>query len=166
MSNCYCVYKHTSPEGKVYIGTTSQCPESRWRGGLGYADNIRFLADILDFGWRNFVHEIVESGLTAKEAYVLEAELIEASGSTDPRFGYNVSPGQPHRGDKLAPPPQLLPKGSCSVAHPIRCVETGDVYPSLSSLARLLDIDKTSLRKQIRRRQACRGYHWEYYDVE
>ena len=33
MKNNYCVYKHTSPSGKSYIGITNQRPERRWRGG-------------------------------------------------------------------------------------------------------------------------------------
>lgn len=34
--NNYCVYKHTSPSGKVYIGITNQKPTRRWREGEGY----------------------------------------------------------------------------------------------------------------------------------
>lgn len=29
----YVVYKHTCPNGKVYIGITSQKPEHRWKKG-------------------------------------------------------------------------------------------------------------------------------------
>lgn len=33
----YCVYMHTSPSEKRYIGITSQSPEARWRkNGAGY----------------------------------------------------------------------------------------------------------------------------------
>lgn len=31
----YCVYKHTSPSGKVYIGITVQNPLYRWNKGNG-----------------------------------------------------------------------------------------------------------------------------------
>ena len=34
--NNYCVYKHTSPSGKVYIGQTSINPLDRWQNGKGY----------------------------------------------------------------------------------------------------------------------------------
>ena len=39
----YCVYKHTAPNGKVYIGITGQSPEMRWRKGYGYKEQILFL---------------------------------------------------------------------------------------------------------------------------
>lgn len=31
-----CVYKHTSPSNKVYIGMTTVQPEERWNNGWGY----------------------------------------------------------------------------------------------------------------------------------
>lgn len=34
--NLWCVYKHTSPSGGVYIGITSDYPLARWRNGRGY----------------------------------------------------------------------------------------------------------------------------------
>lgn len=33
----YCVYKHTTPNGKVYIGITSKNPLKRWNNGIGYS---------------------------------------------------------------------------------------------------------------------------------
>ena len=76
MPGNYCVYKHTSPEGKVYIGITSMNPERRWNGGLGYARNLYFLADIMYFGWKNFKHEIIASDMSKQEAEKL-ANLIQ-----------------------------------------------------------------------------------------
>lgn len=34
--NKYCVYKHTLPNEKIYIGITSQNPIYRWDNGKGY----------------------------------------------------------------------------------------------------------------------------------
>lgn len=34
--NNYCVYKHTSPSGKVYVGITELKPKYRWNNGKGY----------------------------------------------------------------------------------------------------------------------------------
>lgn len=34
--NNYCVYKHTSPSGKVYVGITKLKPKYRWNNGKGY----------------------------------------------------------------------------------------------------------------------------------
>ena len=90
-NNNYCVYKHTSPEGKVYIGITSKDnPEHRWgRDGLYYRQNVQFYKDIERFGWDNFKREIVAKNLTKIEATEIEHGLIKATQSTDPRYGYN-----------------------------------------------------------------------------
>lgn len=32
--NNYCVYKHTSPSGKVYAGITKLKPKYRWNNGI------------------------------------------------------------------------------------------------------------------------------------
>lgn len=36
----YKVYKHVFPNGKVYIGITSQSLDSRWNSGKGYGNNL------------------------------------------------------------------------------------------------------------------------------
>lgn len=89
----YCVYRHVSPAGKVYIGLTSQNPVRRWAGGNGYRNNQHFYRAILKYGWDNFKHEIVQSGLTKEDACRLEIELIAAHNSTNAAFGYNHSTG-------------------------------------------------------------------------
>ena len=42
----YTVYKHTCPNGKIYIGITSMPVEKRWDCGRGYAKNPHFSAAI------------------------------------------------------------------------------------------------------------------------
>ena len=87
----YTVYKHTSPEGKVYIGCTSLTPERRWNNG--YQHNREFDEDIERLGWDNFEHEIISSSMSEADAYDLEKELIHKYNSTDPDRGYNKSTG-------------------------------------------------------------------------
>ncbi len=89
----YCVYKHTSPSGKVYIGITCQNPTKRWSGGRGYQHNDYFYRAILKYGWENFTHEILFDGLSKEEACSREMELIKLYDSTDPSKGYNISIG-------------------------------------------------------------------------
>jgi group I intron endonuclease len=90
----YSVYKHTSPEGKIYIGCTGRRPERRWDNGNGYKHNHRdFYHDIQKFGWNNFTHDIVASGLSEEEGYTLEINLIREHNATDPKYGYNKSTG-------------------------------------------------------------------------
>lgn len=89
----YCVYKHTAPNGKVYIGQTCQKPEQRWKNGNGYSNNEYFTRAIKKYGWENFNHEILYSGLTRDESDKLEIELILKYNSTDKNFGFNIENG-------------------------------------------------------------------------
>ena len=87
----YTVYKHTSPEGKVYIGCTSEKPKDRWN--KGYPHNKDFHEDIERLGWDNFKHDILASEMSESDAYGLEKELIHEYDSTNPKRGYNKSIG-------------------------------------------------------------------------
>ena len=89
----YCVYKHTTPSGKVYIGITGQNPLDRWLGGLGYKDNQYFMRAIMKYGWNNIRHEILYADLSKEEACAKEMELIKECKSNDRDFGYNHSCG-------------------------------------------------------------------------
>lgn len=91
--NNYCVYKHTSPNGKVYIGITSKNPLKRWRKGSGYYSNSAFFNAIHKYGWDNIRHEILFDGLTKEEACQKEIELIKQYDSTNPQRGYNITFG-------------------------------------------------------------------------
>lgn len=92
------VYKHTSPNGKVYIGITSRNPVVRWANGHGYSGQPKFHNAILKYGWDNFSHEILFSHLSKEEACEIEMRLIEQCDSI--RNGYNSSTGgeDPHAG--------------------------------------------------------------------
>lgn len=64
----YCVYKHTLPNNKVYIGITKQIPSLRWANGRGYKHSNYFYNAILKYGWLNIRHEILRDCLTIEEA--------------------------------------------------------------------------------------------------
>lgn len=87
----YTVYKHTSPDGKIYIGCTGDDPKNRWYKGYGHNDE--FDSDIKKWGWDKFDHEIISSDMNEDDAYTLEKELIQKYNSTDRRCGYNKSVG-------------------------------------------------------------------------
>lgn len=86
----YTVYKHTAPNGKVYIGITSQKPEKRWENGHKYKDSPHFYHAIRKYGWENFKHEILIDGLPKEQACDLEIKLISEYHARDPRYGYNI----------------------------------------------------------------------------
>lgn len=96
----YCVYVHTSPSGKMYVGQTGKKPEYRWNNGKGYLQKkngkyrqTAFANAIIKYGWDNIEHEIVASNLTKKEADNFEKLLIEKLKTMDSMFGYNLKEG-------------------------------------------------------------------------
>lgn len=89
----YSIYKHTCPNGKIYIGITSQEPEQRWNNGFGYKNNSRFFKDIVAFGWNNFSHEVIAQVDSQSEATRIEKILIISHKSNNPDYGYNIQCG-------------------------------------------------------------------------
>ena len=89
----FVVYKHTSPNGKVYIGITSRDPKVRWDYGYGYKANEHFYRAIQKHGWSNFEHEILYENLTKEEACKKEIELIAEYKSDNEQYGYNILKG-------------------------------------------------------------------------
>lgn len=81
------VYKHVTPDGRVYIGATSKTLADRWKGG--YAG--RFREAVKTYGWDGMEHVVIVEGLTFEEASERERAEIIAHCSTDPRYGYNTN---------------------------------------------------------------------------
>ena len=89
----WCVYIHISPSQKCYVGITGRNPQERWgNGGYGYR-NQPFFRAIEKYGWDNFQHIIVASGLTEEQAKTKEKDLIAQLGSNQNRNGYNMTVG-------------------------------------------------------------------------
>lgn len=73
----YCVYKHLVPDGRYYIGLTSNITE-RWRNnGVHYKKTKLFYPCIEEYGWDNIKHLVLYSNLTKKEAQGLERKYIK-----------------------------------------------------------------------------------------
>ena len=97
----FCVYKHTSPSGKCYIGITCQNPIKRWgTNGNGYFGKTKksgkylhpyFVNAIQKYGWDNFTHEILYSDLNELQAKTLEQELIKYY--KEQNLSYNITDG-------------------------------------------------------------------------
>lgn len=87
------VYKHTNKiNNKCYIGITSQDPVQRWgNNGNKYTHHTKFWPAIQKYGWNNFTHEVLYTGLTKEEACQKEQELIKFYDSYN--NGYNASLG-------------------------------------------------------------------------
>jgi hypothetical protein len=104
--NNWCVYKHTSPSGKVYIGITGCEVRKRWKGGYGYCAQPYFYNAILKYGWDNISHEILETELSKQEAGEREKYYIKLYNSDNALYGYNISSGgnscYKHKGKPIA----------------------------------------------------------------
>lgn len=87
----YCLYKHTSPSGKSYIGITcnytARCQSHQRDPGCR-----AFYNAIQKYGWDNFTHTILAEDMTDDEAWEMEVWAIQHYASRYPT-GYNIKPG-------------------------------------------------------------------------
>lgn len=207
----YTVYKHTSPEGKVYIGCTSMNPDRRWgSNGWGYKFNSDMYNDIRKFGWDNFNHDILASSICEHDAYELEKHYISEYDSTNPKRGYNIATGgkgacgvalnterktklieaisgenhylyrkhlpeetrrklsEAHKGARnpnYGKPrsEETRRKIADSNSKKVRCIETGEIYSSITLASASKGISSPSgISAAIKGRyKTSGGYHWE-----
>jgi group I intron endonuclease len=93
----YCIYKHTSPNGKAYIGQTCNY-KARCQNHISVSRNpysrkyFYFHKAIAKYGWDNFNHEILLSNLTLDQANRFEEFYISEHGTLSPN-GYNLRLG-------------------------------------------------------------------------
>jgi len=98
------VYMHTFPDGKKYVGMTSQKPERRWKGwNHGYYSQVLMVNAIKESGWDNIKHEILRVCDTKEEAADCERDYILMYRTNQREHGYNVQPGGYHpKGYKIS----------------------------------------------------------------
>lgn len=92
----YSAYCHTNKiNGKIYVGITKNEPCQRWGNeGKNYNNKCPHLwGAIKKYGWNNFSHDIIATGLTREAACNCEKTLIEQYCANDPRYGYNILSG-------------------------------------------------------------------------
>lgn len=92
------IYKHTFPNGKVYIGMTCQEVRHRWRDGNGYNNQDVMRRAIKKYGWGNIKHEVIFENLNQQEAENIEQKLIRELKANNKKFGYNLDNGGNHAG--------------------------------------------------------------------
>lgn len=152
----YQIYKHTVPNGKIYIGRTKLSLNKRFQGGSGYRTNKVFYADILAYGWNNIKHEVLETVETIEEASEREGYYILKYRANEPEYGYNKFSNQQKYGSNYKP------KGYKKV----ECIETGIIYDSASVASRETGIDNSAITKCCKgMRKTIGGYHWKYVEM-
>lgn len=90
------VYEHIFPNGKKYVGITSQRPTKRWQRGKNYKNNPHLERAIEKYGWDSIEHKIIGEYSTLKEAGEIEKQIIANEKLQNPDFGYNISDGGEH----------------------------------------------------------------------
>lgn len=97
--NTYSVYYHVNRSNrKVYVGITARPPKQRWgSNGSGYQPKKKgsspFYNAILKYGWDNFDHVVMYTGLSKREAEMMEIDLIATFNSDKRQYGYNIEHG-------------------------------------------------------------------------
>ena len=98
MKLSWCVYRHTAPDGRSYIGIALEPAKVRWANGKGYKGNPGFWECIEKYGWDNIVHEILLSGLDKFDALKRESEFIEKFNTMFPNgFNRRLDDGRSHK---------------------------------------------------------------------
>lgn len=90
MKKAFCVYEHVFPNGKRYIGITSNA-EKRWKNGEGYRTQGKIAKAIKHYGWDNVKHDVILDDLDKEQAIILEKYLISALDTIE--NGYNTAIG-------------------------------------------------------------------------
>lgn len=156
---CYVVYKHTSPNGKCYIGMTRQNPpEKRWgHNGSNYYENEHFSRAISKYSWENIKHEILYVGLTKEEAEQKEIELIAFYDSMNPDKGYNMTPGGSYNVNVILKPVKQYTADGIFIKE----------YECIKYAANETGVSKGSISLCCNNKaKLAGGYIWQFSDVE
>lgn len=162
--NNYSVYMHTTPNQKRYIGITGKDPKKRWNGGSGYYYNREFHKAIKTYGWNNIKHQVLFQNLSKEEAEQKERELIAKYDTTNPNKGFNYTKGGNHQGMTSDATRKLISRKARKV--PCMCVETGEIFESISDAAQHIGIHPSSISNSCTSngKSSCKGKHFVYVD--
>jgi hypothetical protein len=140
---------------------------------------------IRKYGWENVEHYILLDGLTREEAEFLETEMIDAYGSADRKYGYNVQLGggvhgrhseqtrdkmrTSHLGEKnhrFGKPMNdktrvAFERYNKQRRKTVICIETGEVFPSIRAAASAIGCTKTNIARALKSGTA-NGKHFVY----
>lgn len=160
----FVVYKHTLPNGLVYIGETGQNPEKRWGNGFGYSNNKEFFELIVKYGWDNIKHEILSECETEEEAQILERAQIILHKDCTLNRAHSVNPNRhPQHKLRIQPVAQytfdnklVAIYSSIKEAH----IATGVNAGNISSCCR------GSRANSYRRVKSAGGFIWKFADTK
>ena len=179
----YIVYCHIFPNGKRYVGITSQSKNCRFRkNGEGYKGQMVYNA-IQKYGWHNIEHRILYENLTKVEAENKEIEIIKEWKTNDRKYGYNrTSGGGVNIPDDVSKEKNRLAhigkhtgkenpfwgrhhteETKIKLGRPIICVSTGEKFLTMGLAAQSKNIQKSNIWKCCKGlRKTAGGMVWRY----
>ena len=178
----YIIYCHKNKiNNKRYIGQTKNPVNKRWgKNGYEYLrkSNDHFKNAILKYGWDNFEHEILFTGLTKEEANQKEIELIAFYKSNNPDYGYNMTAGgntntltEENKEKRRQLNYEMWKNGTFKKAinKPVYCIELNLTFESALEADRRTGIDNSAISKVCRHKMKYAGFmpdgqpiHWIY----
>ena len=136
--------------GDEYVGVTSsplkeRCYKHKNRANKGTHNHLPLYENINQYGWENFTSRVICEG--DDEAYYVW--LLQAS--------LNLC------WNGRVCPPHVARASAVSHHKPVRCVETGEVYESITEANKVLGITRGCITNHLRgKTQTAAGQHWEY----
>jgi len=70
--------------------------------------------------------------------------------------------GALHKGTKLTEEHKRKIAATVTNRKPVLCIETGEIYPSITAAARSLDVNEASINQAIRKGCRCKGNHFRF----
>lgn len=159
MDKVWKIYKHTNKKNKkVYIGLTCRPNVNiRWRNGKGYGlsrGRTKFARAIKKYGWDNFDHEIIETGIMSlKQAEERERYWIKYYDSY--HNGYNMNEGGSGHSDVLNRPVLQLDT---------QTLEVIKEYPTTTAAGEAFgELNGSNITACCRHKQnTAHGFYWCY----
>ena len=183
------VYKHTNKiNNKVYIGQTNNY--SKRCSPCNYTGSTYFYHAIEKYSWDNFQHEFLKTNLTQEEADYWECYFIKKYQSTNPQYGYNMCEGgnhktilygekngfygKQHTSENIKIMKQKKYGGNNPNAKKIKCITTGEVFPSCREASDWCGIARQNISRCARGERPTAGKHpitkeklkWSYVEYE
>lgn len=148
----YKIYRHTLPNGKAYIGTTSmEKLYERFDYGHGYK-NQAFGDAIFEYGWSQVKTEILEEITgTYKDATLVEAYWIKMTIDA----GYEVY--NKHYATKEKEYKYNM--AGCTI------VDTNTYYESFAAAARFIGVTRAAVQAALKEGRPCKGWNLAYGDT-
>ena len=160
----YSIYVHTTPDGRKYVGCTSQELNKRSHGGSHYKKNTRFYDAIKFFGWDNIQHKVLETVEDKKTALKREEYYTLLWRTNEPEFGYNIFVGNiPNEDNRKKHSEKMKGRKQSEESNKKRSEKVNEFYKNKELSGYASKIISEANRKPIRLKNINTGEIMEFY---